>query len=188
LQRSEKEAMVADLHGRLKEAKAAILTDFTGLNVEQITQLRRTLKKSAVEYKVVKNTLLRRASQNTDIENLTEHVVGPIAIALAYEDPVAPAKILQEFSKAQPALEIKAGMVTGTLMTPKDIKTLASLPSKEVLVTKFVSLLKAIPTRFVQVLNTPLQRLVSTLDSVKKAKENITSKAMRGFPQETVRR
>ena len=171
MQRREKETLVADLHEKLKEAKAAILTDFTGLDVQQITQLRRTLKKSAVDYKVVKNTLLRRASQNTDIENLTEHVVGPIAIALAYEDPVAPAKILTEFSKAQPALEIKAGMVTGTVMTPKDIKTLASLPSKEVLVAKFISLLKAFPTRFVQALNNPLQRFISTLDSVKKAKE-----------------
>jgi large subunit ribosomal protein L10 len=171
LQRKEKEALVADLHEKLQEAKAAILTDFTGLNVDQITQLRRTLKKSAVDYKVVKNTLLRRASQDTDIEILTEHVVGPIAIALAYEDPVAPAKILLEFSKAQPALEIKAGMVTGTVMSPQDIKTLASLPSKEVLVAKFASLLKAIPTRFVQVLNTPLQRLILTLDSVKTAKE-----------------
>ncbi|MBN1256058.1 MAG: 50S ribosomal protein L10 [Deltaproteobacteria bacterium] len=171
MQRREKEALVTDIHEKLKEAKAAILTDFTGLNVQQITQLRRTLKKSAVEYKVVKNTLLRRASQNTDIEKLTEHVVGPIAIALAYEDPVAPAKILIEFSKAQPALEIKAGMVTGIVMTPKDIKTLASLPSKEVLVAKFISLLKTYPTRFVRALNTPLQRFISTLDSVKKAKE-----------------
>lgn len=172
MQRREKEALVTDLHEKLKEAKAAILTDFTGLNVEQITQLRRTLKKSAVDYTVVKNTLLRRASQDTEIALLTEYFVGPIAIALAYEDPLAPAKILTEFSKAQPALEIKAGMMTGTVMTPKDIQVLASLPSKEVLVAKFVSLLKAIPTRFVQALNTPLQKLVSTLDSVKKAKES----------------
>ncbi len=171
MQKREKEALVADLHEKFKEAKAAILTDFTGLNVEQITQLRRTLKKSAVEYKVVKNTLLRRASQDTDIELLAEHFVGPIAIALAYEDPVAPAKILLEFSKMQPALEIKAGMVTGTVMTLKDIKALASLPSKEVLVATFLSLLKAIPTRLVRTLNNPIQRLVLVLDSVKRAKE-----------------
>jgi len=170
LQRREKEALVADLHEKLKEAKAAILTDFTGLNVEQITQLRRTLKKSAVDYTVVKNTLLRRASQDTEIELLTEYFVGPLAIALAYEDPMAPAKILMEFSKAQPALEIKAGMVTGTVMTPKDIKALASLPSKEVLLAKFLSLLKAIPTRFVQVLNNPMQGLVSVLDGVTRIK------------------
>jgi len=171
LQRREKEALVADLHKKFKEAKAAILTDFTGLNVEQVTQLRRILKKSAVEYKVVKNTLLRRASQDTEIALLTEHFVGPIAIALAYEDPMAPAKILMEFSKAQPALAIKAGMVTGTVMTPKEIQALASLPSREVLLATFVSLLKAIPTRLVQILNSPIQSLVSILDTVKKAKE-----------------
>lgn len=171
MQRREKEALIADLHKKFKEAKAAILTDFTGLNVEQVTQLRRTLKKSAVEYKVVKNTLLRRASQDTEIALLTEHFVGPIAIALAYEDPMAPAKILMEFSKAQPALEIKAGMVTGTVMTPKEIQALASLPSREVLLGTLVSLLKAIPTRLVRTLNNPIQSLVSILDTVKRAKE-----------------
>ncbi len=173
MQRREKEALVADLHEKFKGAKAAILTDFTGLNVEQITQLRRTLKKSAVEYKVVKNTLLRRASHDTDIELLAEYFVGPIAIALAYEDPVAPAKILLEFSKTQPALEIKAGMVAGAVMTPKDIKALASLPSKEVLLARFLSLLKIVPTRLVQTLNNPLRRLVTVLDGAKRAKEKV---------------
>ncbi len=173
MQRREKEALVADLHEKFKGAKAAILTDFTGLNVEQITQLRRTLKKSAVEYKVIKNTLLRRASHDTDIELLAEYFVGPIAIALAYEDPVAPAKILLEFSKTQPALEIKAGMVAGAVMTPKDIKALASLPSKEVLLARFLSLLKIVPTRLVQTLNNPLRRLVTVLDGAKRAKEKV---------------
>ena len=171
MQRREKEALVADLHEKFKGAKAAILTDFTGLNVEQITQLRRTLKKSAVEYKIVKNTLLRRASHDTDIELLAEYFVGPIAIALAYEDPVAPAKILLEFSKTQPALEIKAGMVAGAVMTPKDIKALATLPSKEVLLAKFLSLFKIVPTRLVQTLNNPIRRLVAVLDGVKRARE-----------------
>ena len=171
MQRKEKEAVVADLHNRFKEAKAAILTDFTGLNVEQITKLRRTLKENTVDYTVVKNTLLRRASQDTEIALLTEHFVGPIAIALAYEDPVAPAKILMEFSKAQPALEIKAGMVTGTVMTPKEIRALASLPSREVLLATLVSLLKSVHTRLVRTLNNPIQRLVSVLDNVKKVKE-----------------
>lgn len=171
MQRREKEALVANFHEKFKEAKSAILTDFTGLNVEQITHLRRTLKKSAVDYTVIKNTLLRRASQDTDIELLTEHFVGPIAIALAYEDPVVPAKILTEFSKEQPALEVKAGVITGTVLTPQDIKALASLPSREVLLAKFLSVLKAVPTRFVQVLNNPMQGLVSVLDGITKTKE-----------------
>ena len=171
MQIKEKEALVAQLHEKFKEAKAAVLTHFTGLNVEQITHLRRTLKKSAVEYTVVKNTLLRRASQDTDIELLVEHFVGPIAIALAYEDPVAPAKILTEFSKEQPAMEVKAGVVTGTVLTPQDIKALASLPSKEVLLAKLLSLLKFPHTRLVQVLNNPVQGLVSILDGATKTKE-----------------
>ena len=171
MQRKEKEALVINLHEKFKEAKAAILTDFTGLNVEQITHLRRTLKKSAAEYTVVKNTLLRRASRDTDIELLMEYFVGPIAIALAYEDPVAPAKILTDFSKEQPVLEVKAGVVTGTVLTAQDIKALASLPSREALLAKLVSLLKFLPTRLVQVLNNPVQGLVSILDGVTKTKE-----------------
>lgn len=171
MQRKDKEALVANLHEKLKEAKAAILTDFTGLNVDQITHLRRTLKKNAVEYTVVKNTLLRRASHDTDIELLAEYFVGPIAIALAYEDPVAPVKILTDFSKEQPVLEVKAGVITGKVLTPQDIKSLASLPSREVLLGKLVSLVKYLPTRLVQVLNSPVQGLVSTLAGVKETKE-----------------
>ena len=173
MQRKEKEALVAQLHEKFKEAKAAILTDFTGLNVEQITHLRRTLKESATEYTVVKNTLLRRASQNTDIELLAEYFVGPLAIALAYEDPVASAKILTEFSKEQPVLEVKAGVITGTVLTPQDIKALASLPSREVLLAKLLSLLKALPTRLVQALNSPVQGFISILDGVTKTKEKV---------------
>ena len=171
MQRKDKEALVAQLHEKFKEAKAAILTDFTGLNVEQITDLRRTLKKSAVEYTVVKNTLLRRASHDTDIELLAEYFVGPIAIALAYEDPVAPAKILTDYSKEQPILEVKAGVITGTVLTPQAIKSLASLPSREVLLGKLVSLLQYLPTRLVQVLNSPVQGLVSTLAGIRETKE-----------------
>jgi len=167
LHRREKEALVADLHGKFKGVKAAILTDFTGLNVEQITQLRRKLIKSTVEYRVVKNTLLRRACQKTDIELLAEHFTGPIAIALAYEDPVAPVKILTEFSKEQPALEVKAGVVEGRVLGPEDIKALASLPSREVLLANLLALLKVVPTRLVQGLNNPMRSLVWILKGLR---------------------
>jgi large subunit ribosomal protein L10 len=172
VQRKQKEEVVATLHEKFREVKAAILTDFTGLNVEQITQLRRRLRKSAVEYRVVKNTLLQRASQNTDIGLLAEQFVGPIAIAFSYEDQVALAKILTAFSQEQPALEIKAGVIEGKVLTPADIKALASLPSREVLIANFLSLLKAVPTRLVCVLNNPMHRLVWILAGIKAGKEN----------------
>ncbi len=171
MQRKEKEALVADLHEKFKGVKAAILTDFTGLNVEQITQLRQRLRKSAVEYRVVKNTLLRRASKKTDIELLAEHFAGPVAIALTYEDPVAPAKILMEFIKEQPALELKAGVVERTVLAPEDIKALAFLPSKEVLIANLLALLKVVSTRLVQILNNPMRSLIWTLDEIKETKE-----------------
>lgn len=168
--RREKEARVADLHEKFKGVKAAILTDFTGLNVEQINQLRQRLKKSAVEYRVVKNTILRRASEKTDMELLAEHFTGPNAIALAYEDPMEPAKILTEFSKEQPALEVKAGMVEGRVLAPDGIRALAYLPSKEFLLANLLALLTAVPTRLLQVLNNPMLSLVCILDGVKGAK------------------
>jgi len=171
LHRREKEALVADLHEKFKGVKAAILTDFTGLNVEQMTQLRRKLRRASVEYRVVKNTLLRRASQKTELELLAEHFTGPIAIALAYEDPVAPAKILLEFIKEQPALEVKAGVMEGRVLAPEDVKALASIPSREVLLTNLLALLKAVPTRLVWVLNSPIQSLAYILDGVKGAKQ-----------------
>ncbi|UCC66646.1 MAG: 50S ribosomal protein L10 [Deltaproteobacteria bacterium] len=169
--RREKEARVADLHEKFKGVKAAILTDFTGLNVEQINQLRQRLKKSAVEYRVVKNTILRRASEKTDMELLAEYFTGPNAIALAYEDPMEPAKILTEFSKEQPALEVKAGMVEGRVLAPDGIRALASLPSKEFLIANLLALLTVVPTRLLQVLNNPMLSLVCILDGVKGAKE-----------------
>lgn len=171
MQRRQKEELVANLHESFKEAKAAILTNFTGLNVEQITQLRRTLKANAVEYKVVKNTLLRRAARDTALELLVEHFVGPNAIAIAYDDPVAPAKILLEFSKEQPALEIKVGIVAGSIMTPQDIKALASLPSREVLLARLAAALKTIPTRLVRTLSNPMRGFVVVLDGIRKQKE-----------------
>jgi len=171
LQRKQKEELVTTLHEKFREVKTAILTDFTGLNVEQITQLRRRLRKSAVEYRVVKNTLLQRASQNTDIGLLAEQFVGPIAIALSYEDQVAPAKILTAFSQEQPALEIKAGVTEGKVLMPEDIKALAFLPSREVLIANLLSLLKAVPTRLVHVLNNPLHRLLWILGGIRTGNE-----------------
>ncbi len=168
--REEKEALVMDLHEKLKKAKAAILTDFVGLNVAEMTALRRKLKNSAVEYKVVKNTLLRRASQDTEMQRILDHVIGPTAIAITYDDPLVLAKILTEFSKEQPSLRIKAGIVTGSIMTAEDIKFLATLPSKDVLIAKLIYIMRSVPTRFVYALKSPLNQIVMILESIKKEK------------------
>lgn len=170
LTRREKERLVAELHEKFKEVRAVILTDFTGLDVAQLNRLRRQLQEKGMEYRVVKNTLLRRASQRTALEALAEHFVGPNAIVISYDDPVLPAKILVEFAKEEPELQIKAGFVEGRVLEPKDVKALATLPSRELLVGQIVSLLKAPLAMLVGVLQAPMRELVGVLQAIKEGK------------------
>jgi large subunit ribosomal protein L10 len=165
LNKESKEQVVAEMHDKLKEAKAVFLADFRGMNVEKATQLRSELRKADVEYKVVKNTLLELASRETDKAVLNAHYTGPTAVALTSSDPVAAAKVLSKFAKEQQAtFKLKAGVLSGKMLTVPDIQALAELPSREVLLAKllgtiqaptsnFVGVLAAVPGSFVRVLN-----------------------------------
>ena len=164
MNRSEKEQVVQKLGKQLQETTAAFLADYRGINVEQATNLRREMTQAGVEYRVVKNNLLKLAAQGTPAEELQAYCQGPTAIALAGEDPVAPAKILNRYAKDIQAFELKAGVLSGKLMTVADIAALADLPSREELLAKalssmnapvsnFVGTLAAIPRSLVQVLN-----------------------------------
>lgn len=169
--RREKEAVVATMQEKFKSMPMAVLTKFTGLNVQQVTTLRRELRGAGAEYMVVKNTLLRLAAKNTDLELLSDHFRGPIAVALWGGDPVAVVKVMTEFSQEYPAFEIKAGVLEGHVLTPEQVKKLASLPSKEVLIAQLLSILQAVPTRFVRVINAPLQKLAWVLNAIKEKRE-----------------
>jgi large subunit ribosomal protein L10 len=155
LQKNDKQEVITELHEKFSRAKTAILTGYTGINVEQITELRSKLRESKVEYRVVKNTLARRAAEGTGLAELKDHFVGPIGIALGYDDPVAPAKVLQEFSKTQEKLELKIGMLEGKLLKQADIKALANLPSLDALRGKIIGLLQAPASRIARVLQAP---------------------------------
>jgi len=162
--RTEKEQIVQELSARLAETQAAFLADYRGINVEQATQLRRELTQAGVEYRVVKNNLLKLAAKDTPAEGLQEFCAGPTAIALSGADPVAPAKILSKFAKEVEAFELKAGVLSGKMMSVAEISALADLPSREELLAKalssmqapisnFVGTMAAIPRSLVQVLN-----------------------------------
>lgn len=164
MNRSEKEQIVQQLSEQLSITQAAFLADYRGINVEQATQLRRELTQAGVEYRVVKNNLLKLAAKGTPAEGLQEFCAGPTAIAFAGDDPVAPAKILNKFAKEIEAFELKAGVLSGKLMSVAEIGALADLPSREELlgralssmnapVSNFVGTLAAIPRSLVQVLN-----------------------------------
>lgn len=164
MNRTEKEQVVQGLAKRLAETDAAFLADYRGINVDQATRLRRELTQAGVEYRVVKNNLIKLAAKGTAAEPLQRFCAGPTAIALAGADPVAPAKILSKFAKEVQAFELKAGVLGGKLLTVADINALADLPSREELLAKalasmnapasnFVGTLAAIPRSLVQVLN-----------------------------------
>lgn len=163
MNRTEKEQIVQELAQRLAETQAAFLADYRGINVDQATRLRRELTQAGVEYRVVKNNLLKLAAKDTPAESLQEFCAGPTAIALSGADPVAPAKILSKFAKEIEAFELKAGVLSGKLMSVADISALADLPSREELLAKalssmqapianFVGTMAAIPRSLVQVL------------------------------------
>jgi large subunit ribosomal protein L10 len=172
LNKESKQQVVTELHDKLQRAKAVFLADFRGMNVGKATELRNELRKAAVEYKVVKNTLLELASRDTDKESLQPHFVGPTAVALSYDDPVAAAKVLSRFAKElQATFKLKAGVLTGKPITVGDIQALADLPSREVLLAKLLGTMQAPTASFVGVLAAVPGSFVRALDAIKNQKE-----------------
>ena len=163
LKREDKSNVVSDLHEQMGKAKVAILTRFTGLNVEKITQLRQELRRAEVEYRVVKNTLFRRAIQGTEKENFEPQVNGPIAVAWSETDPVAPARVLGKFAKDWPELQILVASSEGKLWGPAQIQEWISLPTLDELRAKIMGLLQAPASKLVRLLVTPSTQLAQVL-------------------------
>lgn len=170
LNKSQKIQLVDELHQKFAKSKIVILTDYKGLNVDKINELRRKLTESNVEYRVVKNTLLSQASEDTDVALVKDQFKGPTAIALSYDDPVAPAKVLADFAKDNDKLEIKIGVMSGKLLDIKAIKSLSELPSREVLLSQVLSAMNGVPTSLVRVLNNIPEKLLYALQAIKDQK------------------
>ena len=168
--RKDKELEVKELSGKLEKNNGVILTDYQGLTVAEISELRSKLRAINCDYKVVKNTLTKLAMQARGIEGFTEHLEGPTAIAIQNGDPVASAKIIIDFSKEHAKLKLKAGMLGKKLLSINEIKSLAALPSREVLIAKVLGTIKAPLYNLVGVLQGPIRNLVYVLDAVKKQK------------------
>lgn len=168
---ADKKRITQDLNERFAKAAVVIVTDYKGLDVDAINDLRRRLRQAEVEYKVVKNSLLVRASQDTDIAKIRETFKGPSAIALSYSDPIAPAKILTEFAKDHEVFKIKIGIADGKVLELKEIAALAALPSREVLLSQFVYVLNNVPTGFVRTLAEIPRRLLNVLHAIQEQKE-----------------
>lgn len=171
MERTTKERLVADLHEKLQRASAAVLTDFQGLTVAEMTELRDALAAQRVEYQVVKNTLMRLASKDTAASILEPFLKGTCAVAIGYDEPTAPAKVLKGFMKTNAKLKIKAGALATRLLTPEQVEALADLPSREVLLGKLLGTLNAVPTGLVTVLSGVPRAFVGVLAAIQREKE-----------------
>ena len=146
-----KAPVVDEIKGYVAEAKSAVLVDYRGLTVEQDTRLRKQLREAGVVYKVYKNTMLHLAFEGTDYAKLDENLEGPTAIAFGIEDETAPARILNDFAKEAEALEIKSGVVDGEYYDAAGVKVLATIPSKDELISKLLGSLQSPITNFARV-------------------------------------
>lgn len=147
-----KQPVVEEIKGYVADSKAAVLVDYCGLTVEQDTALRKQLREAGVVYKVYKNTMLKRAFEGTDLEQLNQHLEGPTAIAFGIEDATAPARILSKFAKEAEALQFKGGVVDGTYYDEKGINVIAAIPSREVLLSRLLGSLQSPITNFARVI------------------------------------
>lgn len=172
MDRQKKEQVVAELHDKLKRASATILTDFKGMSVAEIDQLRDALAAEKIDYQVVKNTLLRLASQDTDAAVLMPLLKNTNAVAIGYLDPSVPAKVLKKFNKSNEKLKIKGGALGARLLDFNQVSALAELPSREELLAKLLGTLNAVPTSLVTVLSGVPRAFVSVLAAIKDKKES----------------
>ena len=138
MNRREKEQVISDLNKKVEGFQAIVLTHYRGLHVGQTNALRQRLREEKISYHVVKNTLMKLASKGTDLEKLADYFEGPTAIAISSGDPILLAKILSEFMKTQPSLKIKVGLIQGRIVAPEEMKALAVMPSREVLLAQIL--------------------------------------------------
>ena len=168
--RPEKEAVVKELTDKFGTAKSLVITDYLGLNVAEMTELRSKLREAGVEFKVVKNTLATIAANDVEMEEMTEYFSGPTAIAFGEDDAVSPAKVLVEFAKDHEVLEIKAGLLNGEIISKEKVESLAEIPSREELLAKAFASMKAPLSGLVNVLQGNIRGLVQVLNQIKEEK------------------
>ena len=171
----EKEAAVREVADKMRDAKSIFLTDFTGLNVQEISTLRKSFREASVEYKVVKNTLARLSAKSAGFEEINAYLDGPTAMAFGLQDPAAPAKVLKEFQKKSDKVRVKACLFEGTLIGEDQLSEIANLPSRDEMIAKLAGVLNAPIANLAFALNGVLAKVVYALNAVKEKKEQANS-------------
>jgi large subunit ribosomal protein L10 len=172
MNRTEKQAAVDALTAKLAGARAIYVTDYQGLTVGKVTDLRRRLRKAGVEYVVVKNTLALRALQAASVPGLDGHVAGPTAFALSQGDAAAAAKVLTDFAKEFEKPALRAAIVDGRAVSPEQVRRMAQLPSREVLLSELAGTLQAPLAGFVGALTGLLSTFVGAVEALRAQREN----------------
>ena len=167
---SEKQAVVAEVLEQVSKAQTIVVAEYRGLEVGNMTNLRREARRAGVYLRVLKNTLARRAVDGTPFAGLSEHMVGPLVYGIS-PDPVATAKLLNDFSKSNDKLVIKAGAMPNSVISAKEVKALANMPSREELLATLLGTMQAPVAQFVRTLNEVPSRFVRTLAAVRDKKE-----------------
>ncbi len=172
MEKKKKEVFISDMNSRLKKAQATFLVEYQGIDAGSMNRVRGELRKIGAEFKVIKNRLLKLASLDTGTESIREQFVGPCAIAITYDDIVGPAKVLLELSKDIKNLKLKAGQISGKPMDLDSLKKLASLPGREQLLAQLLSVMNAVPTSLVRVLNGVMLKMMYVLQAIENKKTN----------------
>src|SRR3989440_1117394 len=175
--KAQKAESVADLTARLKASSTAVLADYRGMTVGQMRDLRSKLRDGGIEMVVVKNTLARRAAKAAGYEPLSAELVGPIAMLFAAEDVSAPARILNDYIRANRKMAIKGGLLEGQVIKADSVVELADLPSREVLLSRLLGAMQAPLGNLASVLQAPISKLARTLDAVRTQKESTSPAA-----------
>ena len=171
MHKSEKEAVIKELNDKFSRAKSAVVAEFRKLDVTAVTNLRRKFREGGVEYRVIKNTLARRAAKGTSLEPLSDDFTGPVALALSYADVVAPAKILTDFAKDLETIKIRSGVVEGKRIDLNGVKALAKLPGLQELRATLLGLINQPASRLVRTIGAPGAQLARVLQARKDALE-----------------
>ncbi|WOF23725.1 50S ribosomal protein L10 [Microbacterium betulae] len=167
---AQKDASVAELTKQFESSTAVLLTEYRGLTVAELKELRNTIRQDA-QYAVVKNTLTKIAANNAGITELDDELKGPSAVAFVHGDPVAVAKGLRAFAKAHPLLVVKGGYFDGAALSPEEVGKLADLESREVLLAKVAGLLKASTSKAASLFQAPLSKTVRTVEALREKQE-----------------
>lgn len=165
-----KQAVIADIQEKIESAQSVVLVNYIGLNVEEVSELRNQFRAVNVEYKVLKNTMIKRAADNLGIEGLDEHLHGTTAIAFSYDDPTAGPKVIKDFIKKTKKTEIKCGLLGKAFIGTAQVEALANVPNKETLVAMLLSVMNGPIRGFATALNQIPTGLVRALNAIKEQK------------------